>query len=115
MPAQSLLAKFFKTSLGAEPVKEWLLSIPKDDRKAVGDDIRTVQIGWPLGMPLVRKLEADLWEVRSHVTDGIARVIFTMQGNTMILLHGFIKKSQKIPASELAAAKSRLKQFRGGK
>ncbi len=114
MPPQPLLAKFFQTDLGAEPVRDWLRSITIDDRKAIGDDIRTVQIGWPLGMPLVRKLESDLWEIRSHVTDGIARVIFTMHGSTMILLHGFIKKSQKIPAGELAVAKNRLKQFRGG-
>lgn len=113
MPPQPLLAKFFKTDLGAEPVREWLREISVDDRKAIGDDIRTVQIGWPMGMPLVRKLESNLWEVRSHVTDGIARVIFTMHGNSIILLHGFIKKSQKIPAGELDVAKNRLKQFRG--
>lgn len=113
MPPQPLLAKFFKTDLGAEPVREWLREISVDDRKAIGDDIRTVQIGWPMGMPLVRKLESNLREVRSHVTDGIARVIFTMHGNSIILLHGFIKKSQKIPAGELDVAKNRLKQFRG--
>jgi phage-related protein len=115
MSLQPLLAKFFKTDLGAEPVREWLREISLEDRKAIGDDIRTVQIGWPLGMPLVRKLEAALWEIRSHVADGIARVLFTVDGNTMILLHGFIKKSQKIPAGELAVAKNRLKQFRGAK
>ncbi|WP_049630741.1 type II toxin-antitoxin system RelE/ParE family toxin [Cellvibrio sp. pealriver] len=113
MPPQPLIARFFKTGLGAEPVREWLLSSTVADRKIIGDDIRTVQIGWPIGMPLVRKLDADLWEVRSHVKDGIARVIFTMYGNTMILLHGFTKKSQKIPAGELTTAKTRLKQFRG--
>ncbi|HWV14868.1 MAG TPA: type II toxin-antitoxin system RelE/ParE family toxin [Cellvibrio sp.] len=113
MPPKPLAARFFKTDLGAEPVREWLRSVTADDRKALGEDIRTVQIGWPLGMPLVRKLEADLWEVRSHVKDGIARVIFTMHDNTIVLLHGFTKKSQKIPAGELAVAKSRLQQFRG--
>lgn len=113
MPPQPLSARFFKTDLGAEPVREWLISSTVADRKAIGDDIRTVQIGWPIGMPLVRKLDADLWEVRSHVKDGIARVIFTMHGNIMILLHGFTKKSQKTPAGDLATAKARLKQLRG--
>ncbi len=113
MPPQPLLAKFFQTDLGTEPVKDWLRNLTVGDRKTIGSDIRTVQIGWPLGMPLVRKLEAELWEVRSQITDGIARVIFTMRGNTMILLHGFIKKSQKIPTSELAVAKNRLKQLKG--
>lgn len=114
MPPIPLSVKFFKTELGAEPVRVWLKSLSKGDCKVIGEDIRTVQIGWPLGMPLVRKLESDLWEVRIHVADGIARVLFTMQGSTMILLHGFIKKSQKTPAGELATAKNRLKQVKGG-
>lgn len=114
MPPQPLLARFFKTDLGGEPVRDWLLSLAKDDCKTIGADIRTVQIGWPMGMPLVRKLDAGLWEIRSQISDGIARVIFTMDGNTMILLHGFVKKSQKIPAGDLTLAKTRLKQVRGG-
>lgn len=113
MPPQPLIAKFFRTERGIEPVRDWLRNISPDNRKAIGEDIRTVQIGWPLGIPLVRKLEADLWEIRSHVPDGIARIIFTMYGSTMILLHGFIKKSRKIPVSDLALAKARLQQVKG--
>lgn len=60
-------------------------------------------------MPLVRKLEPNLWEVRTPVTDGIARVIFTVIGNRMVLLHGFIKKSQKTPKPDLEIARKRLK------
>ena len=57
---------------------------------------------------MIRKMERGLWEVRSNVSTGIARVIFTVQGATMILLHGFVKKSQKTPFNELDTAHRRL-------
>jgi phage-related protein len=73
----------------------------------VGDEIRAVQFAWPVGMPLVRKIEADLWEVRARVKDGIARVMFTVIDGKAILLHGFIKKAQKTPKTDLALAHRR--------
>lgn len=109
--ALTLSVRFFRTAAGKEPVREWLKAQPADDRKSIGTDIKEVQIGWPLGMPLVRKLEEGLWEVRSDITDGIARVLFTVVGNQMVLLHGFVKKSQKTPAKELATARARLRQL----
>ncbi|MBU0463923.1 MAG: type II toxin-antitoxin system RelE/ParE family toxin [Proteobacteria bacterium] len=45
------------------------------------------------------------------VPNGIARVLFTVDGNVIVLLHGFIKKSQKIPKNELKTALSRLKEY----
>jgi phage-related protein len=104
-----LEVRFFKTTSGKEPVREWLKIVAKEDRKSIGEDIKTAQFGWPLGMPLVRKLEKNLWEVRTPITDGIARVIFTVIGNQMVLLHSFVKKSQKIPIKELEMARKRLK------
>jgi phage-related protein len=103
---------FFRTESGTEPVRRWLKSLSAAQKKAIGEDIKTVQFGWPLGMPLVEKLEPFLWEVRSHVADGIARVLFSVDGQTMILLHGFIKKSRRIPRSEINTARARLKQYR---
>ena len=85
--------RFFRSAAGTEPVREWLRDLPVEHRRAIGTDIKTVQYGWPLGMPLVRKLEPGLWELRSHLADGIARVLFTVQGADLVLLHGFIKKS----------------------
>jgi phage-related protein len=79
----------------------------------IGDDLKTAQFGWPLGMPLIRKLEADLWEIRSRLPYRIARVIFTVEGDTIVLLHGFIKKSQKTPVEDLQLARQRLKALRG--
>ena len=99
---------FYKTESGKEPVWEWLKDIPKEDRQAIGEDIKTAQYGWPIGMPLIRKIERGLWEVRSHIGAGIARVFFTVMDKTMILLHGFVKKSQKTPPDELATARHRL-------
>jgi hypothetical protein len=62
---------------GSEPVRDWLKSLPRDDRRIVGVDIATVEFGWPIGMPLCRPLGGGLWEVRSKLTQNrIGRVIF---------------------------------------
>lgn len=103
---------FYATATGNEPVRDWLLGLTRSDRRAVGQDIKTAQYGWPLGMPLIRKLETGLWEVRSRIADGIARVLFTVDGQLMVLLHGFVKKSQKTPAADLKTAKQRLTELR---
>jgi phage-related protein len=99
---------FYKTTAGNESVREWLLSQSNEDKKTIGVDIKTVQFGWPMGMPLVRKLERGLWEIRSDISTGIARVIFTVVENRMVLLHGFIKKSQKTPLEDMSLARKRL-------
>lgn len=104
---------FFKTLTGNEPVRDWLKSLSLQDKKVIGEDIKTAQFGWPLGMPLVRKIEPGLWEVRSHISTGIARVLFTVDGNIMVLLHGFVKKSMKTPLDDLSLAQKRLSQLRG--
>jgi len=106
---------FFKTSGGNQPVRDWLKELPREDRKIIGEDLKTVQFGWPLGMPLIRKLDSDLWEVRSRLYSRIARVIFTVDEGKMVLLHGFIKKSQRTPASDMKLAKQRLATLRGAK
>ena len=106
-----LSVTFFRTASGNEPVREWLKSLPREERRIIGEDLKTVQFGWPLGMPLVRKLDKGLWEVRSRLPDRIARVIFTSGEGRMVLLHGFIKKSQKTPQEDLRLAKTRLRML----
>jgi phage-related protein len=70
-----------------------------------------VEYGWPVGMPVCRPLKQGLWEVRSSLSDGrTARVIFCIQNERMILLHGFIKKSQKTPLPDLDLALRRKKE-----
>jgi phage-related protein len=107
-----LTVSFFQTLNGKEPVRDWLLSLTDAQKKAIGTEIKVVQYGWPLGMPVVRKMAIDLWEVRINIPSGIARVLFTIDENFMILLHGFIKKSQKTPENELKTAMKRLQQYR---
>jgi phage-related protein len=109
---RKLEAVFFRTEQGNEPVREWLLSLPKAERKIIGDDVLKVQYCWPMGKPLVGNLGGGMWEVRTRMDDRIARVIFCVDASMMVLLHGFIKKTQKTPKHELDLAKKRLKQLR---
>lgn len=102
---------FYSTSSGNEPVREWLKSLPREDMKRIGFDIKTVQYGYPIGMPLTRILHGTggLEEVRCNISNGIARVIFYVENNRMVLLHAFIKKSQETPKKELDVAIKRYK------
>lgn len=97
---------------GNEPVKNWLYTLTKDDRRRIGNDLRTVQIGWPLGMPLVRNLGGGLWEIRSHILHGIARMIFMISQGEIVLLNGFVKKTQKTPDDEIDLARKRAKKYK---
>jgi phage-related protein len=103
---------FFETESGNQPVRDFLLDRTREDRKEIGSDIFKVQQGFPLGLPLVEKMDKDLWEIRSHVSDGICRIFFTIHEHTMILLHSFIKKTQKTPVKESRTAVERLQEFR---
>lgn len=108
----ALEVRFFKTESGAEPVRDWLRDLSAIDRKIAGEDIKTIQFGWPLGMPLVGHLDGDIWEIRIKLDRRIARILFVAEKGTMVLLHGFIKKNQKTPKPDLDLAKARLKQLR---
>lgn len=105
---------FFRTEAGREPVKEWLRDLGKDDSKTIGEDIKLVQFRWPLGMPVVRKMEPNLWEVRTRLSQGrTARIFFTVRHGQMALLHGYLKKSDKTPAEDLKLARTRRDQWLG--
>jgi len=103
---------FFRLDSGREPVREWLRDLSRENRKTIGEDIKTLQFGWPVGMPLARKMGNDLWELRSTISSGIARTFFTVYQKKIVLLHSFAKKSQKTPPNELATAKRRLNRLR---
>lgn len=104
----TLRVRFYQSKLGEEPVRDWLKSLPAHERRIIGDDIKTVQFRWPLGMPLVRKLTGSVWEVRTNLPTRIARVLFTMKSDQMVLLHGFIKKTPATPPAELKLAQKRI-------
>jgi len=103
---------FFRLDSGREPVREWLLDMPAEHRKTIGEDIKTLQFGWPIGMPLARKMDDGLWELRSSISSGIARTFFTIFEQQIVLLHGFLKKTQKTPPKEISTAKRRLRKLR---
>lgn len=91
-------------------MREWLKSLGAEDRRIIGEDIKDVEFSWPIGMPLVRSLGRELSEVRSGLPQGrIARVIFCVEKNCMVLLHGFMKKTQKTPRQEIDLALKRKK------
>jgi len=109
-------AIFFRTESGGEPLREWLKSLQPEDRKLIGEDIKTVEFGWPVGMPVCRSIGDGICEIRTHLTqDRIVRVLFytDAKGRT-VLLHGFIKKTQKTPPNDLELArKNKSKHERG--
>ncbi len=104
---------FYRSESGREPVREWLLSLNRDDKLSIGVDIKSVEYGWPMGMPTVRYLGKGLYEVRSHISSKrIARVLFVIVDDRMVLLNGFIKKSQKTPKEEISLAIRRAKEIK---
>jgi phage-related protein len=102
---------FYRAASGAEPVLDWLKSLPKEERRDIGQDLMRAQWRWPVGMPLCRSLGGGLWEVRSSLTTKrIARVLFCVHDAEIVALHGFIQKTQKTPAGELELARKRMKE-----
>ena len=113
-----LPGRFYRTAAGAEPVRKWLKALSREDRRIVGTDIATVEFGWPVGMPTCRPLASrrGLLEVRSSLTQNrIARVLFCIHQGRMVLLHGFIKKTQRTPENDRDLAVKRQKEVEGGK
>ena len=113
---KKLQADFFKTENGNEPVRNFLKVLSSEDKKSVGADIMAIEMSWPVGYPKVRKMDTDLWELRTSISDKrICRIFFTVSGKKMVLLHAIIKKSQKTPLEDLELAKTRKKLVLGGK
>ena len=107
----------FRTDAGGEPVRDWLKSLPSDeDRKRIGEDIKTVEFGWPVGMPACRPLGDGVHEVRTSLPENrIARVLFYIdKKGRMVLLHGFIKKTRKTPDDDLDLARRNRTKHQGG-
>jgi phage-related protein len=108
---KKLPARFCVSPGGRTPVREWLLELTDADRRLIGKDIQKVEFGWPIGRPHCAPLSYGLWEVRSHLEQNrIARVIFCIDGGQMILLHGFIKKTQKLAQSDVDLALRRKRE-----
>ena len=111
---RKLPAVFYRAQRGTEPVREWLKELSKEDRRALGEDIAYVQYKWPLGKPSVDHLRGPIWEVRTRLDNRIARTLFAVQSGQMILLHGFIKKTQQTLTADIELALNRLKEWQHG-
>ena len=108
-----LPAAFFRGEAGNEPVRDWLRSdaFSPEDRRRIGEDIKTVEFGWPIGMPVCRPMGSGLWEVRTGLKDRVARVLFCVHGARMVLLHGFVKKTRRAPDADIALALERKRKL----
>jgi len=103
---------FYRTPTGVEPVRDWLRSLPDEDRQTIGIDLATLQVGWPVGMPLCRSLGGGLWEVRGRLPSRrIARLLFFVHEGRIGVVNGFIKKTQKTPPDEIDLARKRMKEM----
>jgi phage-related protein len=108
---KKLQDRFYVSALGKKPVRDWIMELPATDRVLVGKDIQKVEFGWPIGRPSCAPLGDGLWEIRSTLgSDRIARIIFCLRGDEMILLSGFIKKTQKTPRQDIEIALKRKKE-----
>ena len=113
MPGK-LEAFFYRSAAGHEPVREWQLGLLKAEREAIGEDIAYVQYKWPIGKPRVDHLRGAIWEIRSKLDNRIARTLFAVEKNSLVLLHGFIKKTRKTPGTDIDLALKRFKEWRNG-
>jgi len=107
-PGKRVPVIFFRTETGREPVRDWLKALPySEDSKRIGGDIKTVEFGWPVGMPVCRPLSQGICEVRTNLSHNrIARVLFYIdRKGRMVLLHGFMKKTQRTPDDDLTLAR----------
>ena len=105
---------FYRTEGCNEPVRDWLKELGKPDSLWVGEAIKLVEYGWPVGMPTCRPMGDGLFEVRVNLPGNrTARILFCLAGGLMGLLHGFIKKTRATPKEDLDLALKRKKDIEG--
>jgi phage-related protein len=115
-PLKRVPAIFYRTQAGNEPVRDWLKSMDREDRRRIGEDVKLVEYGWPIGMPTCRAMGEGLHEVRTDLASNrVARVLFYIdKQQRMVLLHGFIKKSRTTPAEDLELARANKRKHERG-
>jgi phage-related protein len=108
VPKKRVPAIFFRTEAGNEPLREWLKAMNAEDRRRIGEDIKTVEYGWPVGMPVCRPMGDGLHEVRTDLErNRIARIFFNVDRlQRMVLLHGIVKKTRKTPQQDITIARA---------
>lgn len=109
---QKIPVAFYRTPSGVEVVRNWLKWQTPEDRSVIGQDLMRLQFRWPVGMPLSRSLGRGNWELRSDLSENrTARVLFAFLGGRLVVLHAFIKKTQKTPPMEIDIARKRMREF----
>ena len=104
-------AVFYKSNIGKEPVREWLLDLERNDKKIIGSDIRVVEFSGELKPPRVKKIETGLWEVRSHLSsDKIARVLYPKKRQNDTFARLYQKESKALTARQ-ASRHQAIKKF----
>lgn len=107
---------FYRTPNKREVILDWIRQLAPDCRRVIGFDLKTVQLGFPMGLPLCGPLGNGLWEVRSSLPNRTeARLIFFQQKHSgnLVVVHAFIKKSQKTPKPDLDLALRRKREIEG--
>ncbi|PZV27287.1 MAG: type II toxin-antitoxin system RelE/ParE family toxin [Snowella sp.] len=103
-----LPVEFYRSKKGIEPVRDWLKSLDNLDKTKIGQAVKMLEYGWPVGMPTCRPLRNGLYEVRTTLpSNREARIFFCIHNERMVLLHGIIKKTQKTPQRDLTIARNR--------
>ena len=112
LPIQSV-ETHFSIEFASENARQELLALPCSTRSRAFALLDRMRIDGPnLGMPHTRALRDGLFEVRAKGRDGIGRVIYCMQiGQKIVVLHCFVKKTQKTPIKEIQIALKRLKEM----
>ena len=105
--------QLYKTEGGNEVIRDFLRGLPADDRKTVGEDLKTLQYGYPIGMPLCRPV-GKLWELHSSLpSKRELRLLwfFHKATQTIIVVHAFIKKTQKTPQKDINLGEARKGEY----
>jgi phage-related protein len=109
------LVLFYETASGNQVILDFIRELSAEERKIVGENLKTVQIGFPMGLPLCRPLGDGLYEIRSSLPSKREfRLIFFFDRTRQVLLvvHALFKKSAKLPKADLDLARKRKEEFR---
>jgi len=108
---KQLPAAFYRSPAGTEPVRDWLKELSAVDRPTLGYDTAWLKLDGRWECHSADRLARAFGKSEAHsAATGFARVIFCVAHGRMILLHGFIKKTQKTPQSDLELARRRQKE-----
>ena len=113
LQTSSLSVAFYATAQGNEPVREWLKKFASEVKKHIGAELMAIQLGWPVSPPLCKKIEGEIWELTTALDNIEYRILFAFHGTSnIVLLHSFIKKTQKTPKRDKELAQKRLAELK---